>query len=246
MKLSLIFIITFWSILFGNSVIDNSTTIISENNQQKIEGIATYTFLPYGIKKPFEKYLRFDKNGAWYAHQQEKETITEENYKHYYYNEKQDWYYQNDSVYYFNDGEHYPVYFSRWANKEIEWEITNETQTIAGFLAIKAVTKGFHDNHPLNSGTPRGKTIAWFTTEIPLSYGIDGYEGLPGLIVKLEYENREDTEITTLKSIEYKEVEDWQIPSTDKKIEVSRYDAYNPWKLGKKWFKKQAKKLKIK
>ncbi len=244
MKLLLIFIITFWSVLF-NSATTNYP--ILEPNQQKTEGIVTYSFQDYGAKKPFEKHLRFNENGAWFSHQQEKETITtDEGYKYYYYNEKQDWYYQNDSVYYFNESEHYPSFFGHWTSKEIEWEITGETQTIAGFVATKAVAKNFHDNHPLNTGQPMGKAIAWFTTEIPLSYGIDGYEGLPGLIVKLQYENREKSEITILKSIEYKEVKNWIIPSTENKIEVNRHNAYNPWKLGKKWFKKEAKKLGIK
>lgn len=243
MKLLLIFIIPFWSIFFRNS----TNSAISESNQQKTEGMATYTYQGYGAKKPFEKHLKFNENGAWFSHQQKKETITEgENYKYYYYNEKQDWYYQNDSVYYFNDSEHYPSYFGKWKAKEIEWEITGETQTIAGFIATKAVAKNFQDNHPLNKDEPMGKTIAWFTTEIPLSYGIDGYEGLPGLIVKLQYENYNEIYVTTLKSIKYKEVEKWIIPSTENKIEVNRHNAYNPWQLGKKWFKKEAKKLGIK
>lgn len=244
MKLSLVFIITFWSVFFGNSTTDNLTTTISEVNQQKTEGIVTYTYQALGAKKPFQKHLRFNKNGAWYAHQQEKETIiTDEGYNYYYYNEKEDWYYQNDSVYYFTNKENYPSYFSRWASKEIKWEITDETQTIEGFLVRKAIAKSFKEENTLDSYEYRGDAIAWFTTEIPLSYGPDGYEGLPGLIVKLEYKNYKSTYVTTLQSIDYKEIEEWQIPSTEKKIEVDRSNAYNTWKLGKKWFKNKAKEM---
>ena len=241
MKFLLIFILSFWSLL-------SSSKVSQDTSETKTEGIATYTYQGYGAKKTFEKYLYFDKNRAWYAYQQEKETITsDEGYKYYYYNEKQDWYYQNDSVYYFRNSEHYPSYFGNWTAKEIEWEITDETQTIAGFTAKKAITKGFHERSPMTSASfkEKGKVIAWFTTDVPLSYGPDGYEGLPGLIVKLQYENYDDTYITTLKNIEYKEIDEWKIPSTEKRIEVERSDAYNPWKLGKKWFKQKAKEMGI-
>ena len=238
MKISLILIL-FFSFLFQNN-------ISKERLETKTEGIITYSHKPLGAKKPFEKYLHFDKNGAWYAHQQEKETVvTEQGYNYYYFNEKENWYYQNDSVYFFRERENYPNYYARWKAKEIEWEITNETKTIAGFNVTKAIAKAFKEESKLDSYEYRGKAIAWFTTDVPLSYGPDGYEGLPGLIVKLQYENYDDTYITTLKNIEYKEIDEWKIPSTEKRIEVERSDAYNPWKLGKKWFKQKAKEMGI-
>ncbi len=54
------------------------------------------------------------------------------------------------------------------------WNITNETKRMSGWHCIKAELK----NDP--------KIIAWFTLDIPLSYGPWGYYGLPGLIVQMQ------------------------------------------------------------
>lgn len=210
--------------------------------QKKVEGIITYTYKSYGTQAPFETYLKFDEKGAWYSRHQKKETIeAEESIKYYYYKEYDDWYFRRDSVYYFRKGETFPPFFGRWAMQPpIAWEITDETQTIAGFVARKAIAKSFI--HGKEFDTEYRDVIAWFITDIPLNYGPDGYCGLPGLIVKLEYPDF-GVYKTTLKSIEYKEIEDWELPSIAKKIEVNRDEAYNPMKLGKKWFKKKQKEL---
>lgn len=67
----------------------------------------------------------------------------------------------------------------------INWEITNEKKKIGVYLAQKAVTyKEF-----INTRTDKvikHKVIAWFTPEIPINYGPDGYHSLPGLILNLE------------------------------------------------------------
>lgn len=59
-----------------------------------------------------------------------------------------------------------------------EWEITQETKLIGGYLCYKAIHK--------NSKNTKMKPVAWFTPKIPLSYGIMKYYGLPGMILKLE------------------------------------------------------------
>lgn len=57
--------------------------------------------------------------------------------------------------------------------KSLEWTITDETKTIAGFPCVKATTNF------------RGREwIAWFTSEIPLSFGPWKLNGLPGLILE--------------------------------------------------------------
>ncbi len=55
------------------------------------------------------------------------------------------------------------------------WVIhTAQTSTIAGYDVIKATLK----SHP--------SVVAWFTTQVPISFGPSKYGGLPGLIVRLE------------------------------------------------------------
>jgi len=53
------------------------------------------------------------------------------------------------------------------------WDITSETKNIAGYSCIKATT------------SYRGRTwVAWFTPQIPISFGPWKLCGLPGLIVE--------------------------------------------------------------
>jgi GLPGLI family protein len=62
-----------------------------------------------------------------------------------------------------------------WFGKDIpvnwDWEITNETNTINGFLCKKAISKTYTGN------------FVWFTEDIPINAGPEKFSGLPGLIV---------------------------------------------------------------
>jgi GLPGLI family protein len=55
-----------------------------------------------------------------------------------------------------------------------DWHITKETDTILGYPVIKAV---------------KGKTEAWFTSSIPVPFGPAEARGLPGLILKYNFNN---------------------------------------------------------
>jgi len=56
---------------------------------------------------------------------------------------------------------------------DFNWNITSETKNIAGYPCIKATT------------SYRGRTwVAWFTPQIPISFGPWKLFGLPGLIVE--------------------------------------------------------------
>lgn len=58
-----------------------------------------------------------------------------------------------------------------------KWKILNEIREVAGHLCMKAETQD----------TIKGQTIhAWFTTEIPVGIGPEGFGGLPGAILMLE------------------------------------------------------------
>ena len=67
------------------------------------------------------------------------------------------------------------------------WKMTNETRIINGKKCTKAIARGLL------------KIEAWYTTDIPFSYGPLGYYGLPGLIIELDT----PSDIYTLKSFEY-------------------------------------------
>lgn len=95
-----------------------------------------------------------------------------------------------------------------------KWKILNEIREVEGFLCMKAETQDTIKNQTIH---------AWFTTEIPVSAGPEGYSGLPGLILMLEINNGtaiiEASEITLDEPIAFK------MPKKIKGKEVS-YSAY--------------------
>lgn len=62
--------------------------------------------------------------------------------------------------------------------KTYDWNITTESKEILNKKCTKATLK---ENPAI---------VAWFTTEIPVSFGPMGYYGLPGLILQLETTNK--------------------------------------------------------
>ncbi|MGO2358815.1 MAG: GLPGLI family protein [Mesonia sp.] len=68
--------------------------------------------------------------------------------------------------------------------KKAVWEITKEIKNISGFKCIKAITKKKIYDARLKAYKTKD-IIAWFTPEIPVSFGPKGYFGLPGLIIEL-------------------------------------------------------------
>lgn len=58
-------------------------------------------------------------------------------------------------------------------NKLFNWELTQETQQINGYICYKATRSN-------------GRIIAWYTSSIPIGFGPKGEYGLPGLILELE------------------------------------------------------------
>ena len=65
-----------------------------------------------------------------------------------------------------------------------KWELINETNKIGKFLCYKAL----HTEDYIDKNGREGKKIvtAWYTPEIPTSFGPHIYGGLPGLIVELD------------------------------------------------------------
>lgn len=68
----------------------------------------------------------------------------------------------------------------------LEWEITNTKKTIATYTCYKATAS---ERLFSRKGDIYYKTItAWFTPKIPLNFGPKNYNGLPGLILEVEWD----------------------------------------------------------
>ena len=69
---------------------------------------------------------------------------------------------------------------------KINWEITSESKNIENFKCYKATQIIKYKNL---KGEFSKTVVAWFTPEIPFSFGPKGYGGLPGLILELHDKN---------------------------------------------------------
>lgn len=66
--------------------------------------------------------------------------------------------------------------------EEKKWKITQESKQIGEYLCFKAID--------IESTNTKMKPIAWFTPQIPVSFGPLEYNGLPGLVILVEMSNR--------------------------------------------------------
>ena len=84
-------------------------------------------------------------------------------------------------------------YHVDYSHKMNDWKLTNESITLNGYTCFKA-TQQQYDKRNEKYFT----RIAWYTPQIPASYGPAGSGGLPGLILQLNYRNNvyNATEIT--------------------------------------------------
>ena len=70
--------------------------------------------------------------------------------------------------------------YLRVTQEKKEWELLKDTKKIGIYSCFKAIN--------INS-TSKIKPIAWYTLELPLSYGPREFNGLPGVILELELKN---------------------------------------------------------
>lgn len=63
-----------------------------------------------------------------------------------------------------------------------KWKITQESKKIGKYLCFKAID--------IESKNKKMKPVAWFTPEIPVSFGPLKYNGLPGLVILVELSKR--------------------------------------------------------
>lgn len=99
---------------------------------------------------------------------------------------------QGDNKYYYNQKsdsiimqtEAYGETFRVFSNiSTIEWNFSEESKSIDGFICYKATTTYQTINE---AGTFRKIVTAWYAPKIPSPFGPLGYAGLPGLILELQ------------------------------------------------------------
>lgn len=81
-------------------------------------------------------------------------------------------------------------------NNKLDWILTKDTLQIDNYLCYKAKTTVIIKNA---DGKNELEALAWYSPEITIPYGPDGYSGLPGLILQLDFNGI----ITSLKKIEF-------------------------------------------
>ena len=90
------------------------------------------------------------------------------------------------------------VFFVTKKFNEIKWKLTKEKIIINDLTCYKATTTISEEGR---RGIKKIDVIAWYTPEINIPYGPDGFGGLPGLIIQLE----KGRIITSLQQIEFVE-----------------------------------------
>lgn len=90
--------------------------------------------------------------------------------------------------------------------KQYKWKLSEETKTIAKQLCKKATTMisapqmrmrisigGGANNTDTTANTPRApketELVVWYAENIPVSFGPDSYNGLPGVIMEIDQDN---------------------------------------------------------
>jgi GLPGLI family protein len=90
--------------------------------------------------------------------------------------------------------------------KQYKWKLSEETKTIAKQLCKKATTMitapqmrmrvslgGGGNNTDTTANTPRApketELVVWYAENIPVSFGPEGYSGLPGVIMEIDQDN---------------------------------------------------------
>ena len=98
-----------------------------------------------------------------------------------------------------------------------DWHLSKETIKINKYTCYKAIKKEIIEGR---WGSKTIDIVAWYTPEIPVNYGPDGYLGLPGLILQLERNNI----ITYLTKISFGSNLEIEKPKKGKKVTKEEFD----------------------
>lgn len=70
-------------------------------------------------------------------------------------------------------------------NEKQDWKITSESKKIGVYTCYKAISEKVLVNR--NGNEYLSPVVAWFAPELPYSYGPKDFNGLPGLILELQF-----------------------------------------------------------
>ncbi|MFY0591594.1 GLPGLI family protein [Roseivirga sp.] len=108
----------------------------------------------------------------------------------------------------------------------IAWTLSDETKKIGPYMAKKAtstrtwqsVAKGKDETKIVSNSE---EVVAWYTEEVPLKHGPDGYWGLPGLVLELD-DGKMKYECISVTTKPEEEVQ-IKMPSIGKKVSRKEY-----------------------
>jgi GLPGLI family protein len=102
----------------------------------------------------------------------------------------------------------------------IKWELTKEKLIINELICYKAKTKIQEEGR---NGVREIEIVAWYTPDVNIPFGPDGYGGLPGLIIQLEKGNI----VTVLHKIEFIDTKtNIELPTKGKVVTEKEFNAF--------------------
>lgn len=200
--------------------------------------VATYIYEKENLGWSTEFQLKINGGTGQYIHHHKYQMVTnEKGWEFYFHHDYYDWHLDLSSQQIteqkmLEDG---TLLYTQYP-ADMEWEITGETKELMGYTVQKAITKAYDRTD--DDDYTKGDAIAWFTTELPFSFGPERYYGLPGLIIQLEYTNTSYK--AYLKDISFEEVGNLEAPAGG--ITVTKQQIMWPnMEIDKKWLKKAKK-----
>ncbi len=100
---------------------------------------------------------------------------------------------------------------------DVKWKLINASKIINGYECYKAVTQTVTLGR---KGEIKKDVVAWYSPAIPVSFGPIGFGGLPGLIIRLIYDN----EVYTVEKIDLNPSKPVKITKPSKGIKVSKIE----------------------
>ncbi|MCH8516897.1 MAG: GLPGLI family protein [Cyclobacteriaceae bacterium] len=136
---------------------------------------------------------------------------------------------EGNQVTFIRELENGTILHSTYEQEKLAWELSNETKEILGYTCQKAVLRNKYVK-PHMADPQSGDVIAWFTTDISSPAGIESLDGLPGLILRVDYSITNAFRIlaTSINSF------DGSLDLPEKGIEVSSEVVWNPNVLNRK------------
>jgi GLPGLI family protein len=109
------------------------------------------------------------------------------------------------------------TFFVESSISKFDWKITDEKAIISNYVCFKAITSIRKEGRYGNKIVP---IEAWFSPDINIQHGPEGFGGLPGLILKIKKENI----ITEITSIDFIKLEENIKLPTNKTISKKKFN----------------------